>query len=126
MFRQWSRLSLDLRSPKRRRIGLRRLARNASSLIIFCFPCSSYWRTRGTNRRQASLIGRTGSDGKVCFENTIMPKECVGFGGRVAGTPIRQNFKNTWLGRNRRKTSATWAKYSIEKVTSSEIAGGTP
>src|SRR5262245_2347141 len=113
MFRQWTRLYLDLRFPKRRRIGHRPIGRNASSLIIFCFPYSNYWRTHGTNRRQASLISRTGLGGRVCSENIIMPKEHVGLGGRVAGTPIRQSFKNTWPGRNRRKTSATWAKYSI-------------
>src|SRR5205814_5876121 len=72
-----------------------------------------YWRTPGTNRRPESLIRRTGSAGRVCFENIIMPKECVGFGGRVAGTLIRQSFKNTWLRQSRRKISAAWAKYSI-------------
>src|SRR5262245_52769531 len=114
MFRQCSRLSLDLRFPKRRRIGRRPIGRNASSLIIFCFRYSSYWRTRGTNKRQASLIRRTGLGGRVCSENIIIPKEYVRFGGRVAGTPIRQSFKNTWPGRNRRKTSAIWGKYSID------------
>src|SRR5215471_21273917 len=117
MSRQWSRLSLDPRFPKRRRIGPRRIARNASSLIIFCSPYSNCWRTRGTNRRRGFLIRRTGLDGKVCFENIIMPKEYVGFGGRVADMPIRQSFKNTWPGRNRRKTSATWAKYSIDPLS---------
>src|SRR5262247_925312 len=37
MFQQWSRRSLDLRFPKRRRIGPRPIGRNAASLTMFWF-----------------------------------------------------------------------------------------
>src|SRR5438132_8476563 len=106
MFRQWNRRLLDLRSLRQLPIGVQPVARSESSRTIFCSPYLSYWRTPGTNRKQASLIRRTGLAGKACFENTTIAKAFVGFGGTVASMPIRQNFKSTWREQSRQKISA--------------------
>jgi hypothetical protein len=47
-----------------------------------------------------------GEHGKACFESITTPKECVGFGGRVASMPIRRNFKSTWRQQSRQEISA--------------------
>src|SRR5437870_12302168 len=62
----------------------------------FCSLFLNYWRTPGTCKKQASLIRRSGLDGRQCSENIITPRECVGYGGRGARTRIRQNFKSSF------------------------------
>src|SRR5438128_8468021 len=66
----------------------------------------SFLRTPGTCKKQASLIRRSGLDGRQCSENIITPRECVGYGGRGARTRIRQNFKSSFQEQNRRTSLA--------------------
>src|SRR5436305_13514719 len=73
---------------------------------FFYCPSSSYWRMPGTRRKQASLIRRSGVDGRNCFENTTIAMACVVHGGQLVSTGIRQNFKNSFRKQSRRTNSA--------------------
>src|SRR5258707_4270924 len=113
MFRQWSLPFLALRCLKRLRIGVQPVARNESSRTFFYSPSSSYWRTPGTSRKQASLIRHSGLDGRNCFENTTIAMACVVYGGQLVSTGIRQSFKNSFRKQGRRTNSAALTTSAI-------------
>src|SRR5438105_13399469 len=89
MFQRWNSTYSDLPYLKRHRIGVQPVARNESSRIIFSFPFSSCWRTRGTNKKRAFLTRHSGSDGRGCCESIIMPMGC---GRKHAYSPEFQKF----------------------------------